>query len=63
MLLNLGVHEPETTKDVLKSKVKHCEHHRENGAIIRSTGTENGEDQNVERSWNHNSGLRLLIKC
>ncbi|KAL8879015.1 MAG: hypothetical protein Q9198_003292 [Flavoplaca austrocitrina] len=43
-----GVHESETTKDVLKSKVKHCEHHGENGAIIRSTGAENGEDQNVE---------------
>lgn len=55
ILLNLGVHELETTKDKTKSKGKHCEHHG-------PTGAENGQDQNVERWWNHNPGLRLLTK-
>ncbi|KAL8776346.1 MAG: hypothetical protein Q9213_008308 [Squamulea squamosa] len=40
--------EPDRSQNVIKSKIHHCQHHGENGAIVKPTGAEGGEDQNVE---------------
>lgn len=50
-LLHVGAHEPDNTKEVIKSKINHCEHHGENGAIVKPSGAEGGDDQNIERVW------------
>lgn len=49
--LHVGAHEPDNSKEVIKSKINYCEHHGENGAIVKPSGAEGGEDQNIERVW------------
>ena len=45
--------EPDDLGDVIIPKTNHCKHHGENGAIVKSTGAEGGEDQNIESVWAH----------
>lgn len=48
-LLIAGIHEPDNSKDVIKSKINHCEHHNENGAIVKPSAAQAGDDSNIER--------------
>lgn len=49
-LLLAGAHEPDNSKDIIKSKINHCEHHNENGAIVKPATAQAGDDQNIERA-------------
>lgn len=48
-LLLAGAHEPDNSKDIIKSKINHCEHHNENGAIVKPSAAQAGDDSNIER--------------
>ncbi|KAL8729705.1 MAG: hypothetical protein Q9166_004533 [cf. Caloplaca sp. 2 TL-2023] len=43
-----GAQVTNTSQHIKKTKINHCEHHAENGAIIKSTDGEAGEEQKVD---------------
>lgn len=63
LLAPVGGHAINTSQEEKKPGINHCKHHGENGALIKPTDAEGGEEQNTESASISILKPNLLSSC